>query len=98
MQAIATLQKLDFIYPEDQDVHRDLGSLLLSAGDSDGAVREYRAEVALKPADVAESHFELAKALQAAHRTTEAKDEVLVALEAAPNFKPAQQLLLQLSQ
>jgi hypothetical protein len=37
-------------------------------------------------------------ALRAAHRLNEAKDEVLLALEAAPGFKPAQQLLLQLSQ
>jgi hypothetical protein len=36
--------------------------------------------------------------LHAAHRVKEAKDEVVLALEAAPNYKPAQQLLLQLSQ
>jgi cellulose synthase operon protein C len=40
----------------------------------------------------------LAQALFAAHRTSEAKEHVLLALEAAPDFKPAQQLLLQLSQ
>jgi hypothetical protein len=40
----------------------------------------------------------LAKAFHAAHRVQEAKDQVLLALEAAPDFKPAQQLLLQLSQ
>jgi hypothetical protein len=60
-------------------------------------VREFSAVLALKPADTAESHYDLAKALQAAHRSTEAKDQVLLALEAAPDFKPAQQLLLQLS-
>jgi cellulose synthase operon protein C len=97
-QASATLEKLNFIYPEDAEVHRALGKLLLSAGEPDAAVREYRAELALNPADVAESHFELANALHAAHKTNEAKEEVLIALEAAPNFKPAQQLLLQLSQ
>jgi cellulose synthase operon protein C len=54
--------------------------------------------LALKPGDTAESHFNLAKALQAAHQPGEAKDQVVQALEAAPGYKPAQQLLLQLSQ
>lgn len=96
-QAGSTLQTLLFIYPEDKDVHRKLGDLLLQNGDSSGAVREYRAVLTLKPDDVAESHFDLARALTAAHQESEAKDEVLVALETAPDFKPAQRLLLQLS-
>jgi tetratricopeptide (TPR) repeat protein len=97
-QAKTTLEQLNFIYPEDEEIHRGLGELLLKSGQSELAVREYRAVLALKPADVAESHFDLARALHAAHQTTEAKDQVLMALEAAPGFKPAQQLLLQLSQ
>ncbi|HEY1215421.1 MAG TPA: hypothetical protein VGE93_17460, partial [Bryobacteraceae bacterium] len=66
-------------------------------GDSNGAIREAEAMLALHPADVAASHYQLARALNAAHRTNEAKDQVLLALEAAPDFKPAQQLLLQLN-
>src|SRR5450755_2080136 len=97
-QAKTTLESLTLIYQEDEEIHRSLGELLLKSGQSELAVREYRAVLALKPADVAESHFDLARALHAAHQTTEAKDQVLMALEAAPGFKPAQQLLLQLSQ
>jgi tetratricopeptide (TPR) repeat protein len=97
-QAETTLQKLIYIYPEDLEVHRMYGKLLLDHGDANGAIREAQAGLALKPTDVAESHYELAKALLAANRQKEAKDEVLTALEAAPNFKLAQQLLLQLSQ
>jgi len=97
-QAEVTLRKLNYIYPEDEEAHRRLGEILLDARNAAGAVREYRAVVALQPEDKAESHYQLARALSAAHRTNEAKDEVLVALEAAPGFKPAQQLLLQLSQ
>jgi len=52
----------------------------------------------LKPADTAEAHYHLAQALAGAHRNGEAKDQVLTALEAAPGYKPAQQLLLKLSQ
>jgi tetratricopeptide (TPR) repeat protein len=97
-QAQVTLAKLNYIYPEDEEIHRKLGNLLLEGGDASGAVLESRAVLALKPADAAESHYQLAKALHAAHRLSEAKDQVVMALEAAPGFKPAQQLLLQLSQ
>jgi cellulose synthase operon protein C len=97
-EAERTLTGLNYVYPEDEEIHRMLGNLLLTTGNPQNAVREFSAVLALKPSDTAESHYDLAKALQAAHRNTEAKDQVLLALEAAPNFKPAQQLLLQLSQ
>jgi tetratricopeptide (TPR) repeat protein len=97
-QARNTLAKLNYIYPEDEEIHRRLGGLLLEAGDAEGAIREGKALLALKPVDAAESHYELAKALKAARRLSEAKDQVVLALEAAPGYKPAQQLLLQLSQ
>ena len=97
-EAEATLRKLNYVYPEDEEIHHRLGDILLKRGEAAGAVREYQAVVALQPADKAESHYELARALNAAHRNNEAKDEVLLSLEAAPGFKPAQQLLLQLSQ
>jgi len=96
-QARQTLEALNYIHPADAELHRQLGGLLLAAGDADGAVREGKAEVALN-GEAVESHYELAKALHAAHRVKEAKDEVVLALEAAPGYKPAQQLLLQLSQ
>jgi tetratricopeptide (TPR) repeat protein len=97
-QAEDTLTELNYIYPEDEETHRMFGDLLLTTGDPRRAVREFSAVLSLKPTDTAESHYDLAKALQAAHRNTEAKEEVVLALEAAPGFKPAQQLLLQLSQ
>jgi tetratricopeptide (TPR) repeat protein len=96
-QATRTLQNLNYIYPEDAEIHRRLGDLLFQSGSAEAAVREYRAVIALQPDDVAESHYNLARALKAAHKTDEAKDQVLLALEAAPGFKPAQQLLLELN-
>jgi tetratricopeptide (TPR) repeat protein len=96
-EAEHTLTALTYIYPEDEEIHRMFGNLLLSGGRADDAVREFSAVLALKPSDAAESHYDLAKALKAAHRTDEAKDQVVLALEAAPDFKLAQQLLLQLN-
>ncbi|MBV9304497.1 MAG: tetratricopeptide repeat protein [Acidobacteriaceae bacterium] len=97
-QARATLQKLIYVYPEDEETHRRLGGILLENNDANGAIREYQAVLNLKTADSAEAHYDLAKALRAAKRNSEAKDQVLLALESAPSFKPAQQLLLQLNQ
>jgi cellulose synthase operon protein C len=97
-EACSTLQKLVYIYPEDEETHRLLGGLLLDSNDANAAIREYQTVLNLKTADSAEAHYDLAKALRAAHRDNEAKDQVLLALESAPSFKPAQQLLLQLNQ
>jgi cellulose synthase operon protein C len=97
-KAAVTLGRINYIYPEDAEVHRQLGSLDLDAGNVKESIREFQAVLALKPADAAASHFDLAKALERAGKKSEARDEVLQALEAAPSFKPAQSLLLELSQ
>ncbi len=96
-KAAAALERLNYIYPEDEDVHRRLGDLLLSLNNVNGSIREYQAVLASKPLDQAASHFQLAKALRQANRLNDAREQVLLALEAAPGFKPAQQLLLELS-
>jgi cellulose synthase operon protein C len=97
-QAAITLSKLNFIFPQDEESHRLLAKISLASGDVNTAVRESEAVLALKPADAAQTQYELAQALNAAHRVSEAKDHVILALEAAPDFKPAQQLFLKLSQ
>ena len=60
-------------------------------------MREFRAALALKPLDQASSHYEMARAYRLAQRPDDARGEVLLALEAAPDYKPAQKLLLELS-
>ncbi|MBX9600542.1 MAG: tetratricopeptide repeat protein [Bryobacteraceae bacterium] len=96
-EAAATLERLNYIYPQDPEMHRKLGSLYLEAGNTSGAVREYRALVGMKPLDAAGAHFDLARAYRAARKNEEALEHVLLALEAAPGFKPAQKLLLELN-
>lgn len=97
-KAIDTYERILDVYLEDAEVHGKLGALELNSGNPKIAVREFQAVLALKPADPAEAHYDLAKALYAAQRTGDARDEVLLSLEAAPGFKPAQQLLLKLAQ
>ncbi len=96
-EAVAALERLNFIFPIDTELHERLGSLMLETGDPTGAVREFQALVALHPLDVAGSHYNLAKAFKAAGRKDEAREEAVSALEAAPNFKPAQTLLLEVA-
>jgi cellulose synthase operon protein C len=59
-------------------------------------VRERRAILALDPVNRADAHYHLAVALLAAGDRAEARREVLRALEIAPNFADAQDLLLRL--
>jgi tetratricopeptide (TPR) repeat protein len=96
--AAATLARLNYITPTgDEELHRRLGTLYMDTGNSDGAIREYQAAVNSRPIDSAAAYFNLARAYQAANRKDEAKEQVLMALEAAPGYKPAQRLLLELS-
>ncbi|MGA1981411.1 MAG: tetratricopeptide repeat protein [Acidobacteriaceae bacterium] len=94
--AAATLDQLNFIYPEDEDLHRKLGGLWLAQGNYAGAVREYQAVLAMKPLDMASAEFDLAKAYYAGGDKAKAEDSVLASLEAAPGFKDAQKLLLEI--
>ena len=96
-EAAAVLERLNYIWPMDNEQHEMLGSLWLDAGNTAGAIREFRAVVVHQPLDPAQAHYDLARALNADHQTDKAKEEVFAALETAPGFRPAQKLLLELS-
>jgi tetratricopeptide (TPR) repeat protein len=96
-EAAAALQRLNYIYPLDTDLHEKLGALLLQLKDFPGAVLEYQALIELHPIDVAGSHYNLARAYKAAGQNDQAREEAINALEAAPDYRPAQKLLLEVS-
>ena len=95
-EAAATLDRLNWIYPMDEDLHRHLGQLWLAQNNYPGAIREYSAVLAMHPLDRASAQFDLAQAYFDAGQKDKAEDNVLQALEAAPDYRPAQKLLLQL--
>jgi tetratricopeptide (TPR) repeat protein len=96
--AIATLQKINFIDPLfDTDSHRHLGDLLMDAKDFTAARREFGAVLALHPLDKAQANYDLARACHGAGDAQCAMNAVLAALEIAPDFRPAQKLLLELT-
>jgi len=96
-EAAAALERLNYIYPLDTNLHERLGGLLLKINDAPAAVVEYQALVDLHPIDMAGSHYNLARAYKAAGQNDQAREEAINALEAAPDFRPAQKLLLELS-
>lgn len=96
-EAMRTLERLNYIYPQDEDLHTKLGELYLEAKQTPLAIREYEVLVALKPTDVAGARYHLALAYQQGGRLDDAKDQVLQALESAPGYRPAQKLLLELT-
>ena len=95
-RAVAPLDRTVWLLPYDTEVHSRLAAAASAAGKHDLAVRERRALVALKPTDMAGARYELALSLRDAGQFREARSEVLRALEIAPNFADAQDLLLEL--
>jgi len=97
-EARAALERLLWIYPvKDEPLHRQLGDLRADAGDWTGAAEEYAAVVALNPTDPATAHYNLARAQHALSRIDEAHEQLLLSLEHAPGFRPAQKLLLEIN-
>jgi tetratricopeptide (TPR) repeat protein len=94
--AAAALDRAMYISPYDQAQHVRLAALYAHIGNKRGAVRERQAVVALNPVDRAEALYQLALAYYEAGDGQSARREVLRALEDAPNFEKAQELLLRL--
>ncbi|HSJ25139.1 MAG TPA: tetratricopeptide repeat protein [Longimicrobiales bacterium] len=90
------LERAMFIDPFDPQVHVRLAGLYSATGQHAKAVRERRAVLALDPVNRADALYRLALALTDAGDMTEARRQVLRALEIAPNFADAQDLLLRL--
>jgi tetratricopeptide (TPR) repeat protein len=90
------LNKAMHVFPYDIRIHERLASQATRAGDYGIAVRERQAVVALDPADRAEALFLLAVAHRDAGQADAARRAVLRALELAPNYDAALELLLDL--
>jgi tetratricopeptide (TPR) repeat protein len=89
-------QRIAAIDPFDPDAHTMLGRLALQRNDADGAAREFRAVIALGPVDRAAAYTDLAESYFKGGKRAEAKKQTLAALEIAPTYERAQELLLKL--
>ena len=96
-EAIAALQLINLVQPLDQDLHGSLGDLLLEVGDAQAALQEYEVALALDPHDKATAYFRVARAYQTLGDVAQSRSNLLLALDIAPNYRPAQRLLLELT-
>lgn len=94
--AAEALDRAIYIYPFALALHQQLADLYGEINDWPLAVRERRTALALKPVDLAEARYQLANAYFQGGNTGAARREVLAALELAPNFERAQDLLLRI--
>jgi cellulose synthase operon protein C len=90
-------QRIVAIDPFDAAAHAELGRLEMTQGDADRAAREFRAVLALGPVDQAEAHTDLAESYFKSGKRADAKKQTLAALEIAPTYARAQDLLLKLA-
>jgi tetratricopeptide (TPR) repeat protein len=89
-------QRLVNVDPFDANAQSGLGRLLMARRDAAGAARAFRSALASKPADAAVAHVDLAEAYLTLGKHADAKAQTLQALEIAPSFERAQDLLLKL--
>jgi tetratricopeptide (TPR) repeat protein len=91
------LQRVVAVDPFDAPSHTTLGRMALAAGQIPEAVRNFRVALAAGPVDRASAHADLAEGLLLAGDRVEARRQALAALEIAPTFERAQDILLKLT-
>ncbi|HUQ72604.1 MAG TPA: hypothetical protein VM165_23955, partial [Planctomycetaceae bacterium] len=92
---LATADRLKAVNPLLPGLHLAVSEAADRAGRDDAALAAWQARLALGENDQAEAHYRLAKLMQR-RNDPRAKREVLKALEIAPRFKAAQELLLEI--
>ena len=89
--AVTRVVSLD---PFDATAHTGWGRLALKTRDAPIAMREFRAALQTGAGDKAAAHCDLGESYLLAGNKAEAKKQALAALEIAPSFERAQELLL----
>ena len=94
--AASALERVVYIYPLDAKLFERQAALHSRRGDKAAVVRARRALLALDLVDKAEAYYQLALAELDAGDASSARRHVMRALEAAPRFARAQELLLRI--
>lgn len=95
-QALDALLASFYISPFDYKLHTQAGELGVELKNNALALSEFQVALALQPPNVAEANYNVASAYHALGQQPEAKRAVLRALEAAPRYEKAQELLLRI--
>ena len=96
-EAIDVLKDALYASPLDDELHIQLGDWLLEEQLPSDALREYEASLAMNPHDQAAAYYRLATAYQQLSDDAKTLEHVLYALEIAPHYREAQQLLLEIA-
>ena len=94
-ESIGVFKDVLMVAPLRPEVHRDFGDRLMAANRPREALVEYQALLAMDPQDLAEAHYRLAKTYVALDDRAKGREHLLYALEIAPHYREAQQLLLE---
>jgi tetratricopeptide (TPR) repeat protein len=92
----AAYRRVVDVDPFDARAQAGLGRLALQRKDVETALRAFRSVVATNPPDRASAYTDLAEAHLAAGQKDEARKQAIAALEIAPSFARAQDLLLRI--
>jgi tetratricopeptide (TPR) repeat protein len=93
--AIDVFKDVLMVAPLRPEVHLEFGDRLSAAGRYPEALVEYQALLSMNPQDLAEAHYRLAKTYVALEDRAKGREQLLYALEIAPHYREAQQLLLE---
>jgi tetratricopeptide (TPR) repeat protein len=93
--SIGVFEDVLMVAPLRAEVHREFGDLLASANRPREALGEFQAFLAMNPQDLADAHYRLAKTYVALEDRAKGREHLLYALEIAPHYREAQQLLLE---
>jgi tetratricopeptide (TPR) repeat protein len=96
-EAAEALAAVNYVDPLTADGHDRLGQLLLEQSKGGDALREYQVLLALQPLDTAAANFGLARAYRQTGDAAQARRHLLESLDTAPNYRPAQKLLLEMT-
>jgi cellulose synthase operon protein C len=95
-RALEALRLSFFVSPFEYPAHTQAGELSLETKQYEQALAEFQVTLALDPPNVAEANYDVANAYHLLGKQPEAKHAVLRALEAAPSYEKAQELLLKI--
>lgn len=89
-------QRIVAIDPFDAEAQTQVGRLAMARGAPAEAIPAFQKVLALQPVDRAAAHTDLAESYLRSGRSSDARRQTLLALEIAPSYERAQDLLLEL--
>ncbi len=96
-EAIEVFKDIHYVDPFDATTHGKLGDIYMEREEYQPALNEYLVALALEPLDMASANYRVASAYQAMNEFEQSMNYLMTALDIAPQYRPAQQLLLEMS-